>query len=190
MDGGTEASAPGQVEPLARVEAIAATCRRLRGATVVVEADAPLPEKASGAVTIGAAAFDAVLTHLLDNAVEAAGPAAAIHIVLRHEQRRVLVDIVDRGPGMTPDFVRDELFRPFRTSKQEGSGIGAFQARELLREAGGDLIVLSRPGEGTTMRMLLPRKEGQGSALTPGGSRAEPWPSYRSGVISCPSRSC
>ena len=81
-------------------------------------------------------------------------------IVLRHDQRFVLVDIIDRGPGMTPDFVRDELFRPFRTSKREGSGIGAFQARELLREAGGDLIVLSRPGEGTTMRLLLPLAEG------------------------------
>jgi putative PEP-CTERM system histidine kinase len=142
---------PDRVEPLGRVETIAATCRRLRGAHVVVEAAMP-----PGEVTIGPAAFDAVVTHLLDNAVEAAGPAEAIRIVLRHDRRRMLVDIIDRGPGMTPDFVRDELFRPFRTSKREGSGIGAFQARELLREAGGDLVVLSRPGEGTTMRLLLP----------------------------------
>jgi len=146
---------PARVEPLARVETIAATCRRLRGARVMVEADA-----LSAEVAIGPAAFDAVVTHLLDNAVEAAGPDSAIRIVLRRDQRRVLVDIVDRGPGMSPDFVRDELFRPFRTSKREGSGIGAFQARELLREAGGDLVVLSRPGEGTTMRMLLPLAEG------------------------------
>ena len=145
---------PGRVEALGRVETIAATCRRLRGADVAVETDA-----LSATVTIAPAGFDAVLTHLLDNAVEAAGPAEAIRIVLRHDQRRLLVDIIDRGPGMTPDFVRDELFRPFRTSKQEGSGIGAFQARELLREAGGDLTVLSRPGEGTTMRMLLPLAE-------------------------------
>ncbi len=147
--GGT---APGRVEPLGRVEAIAATCRRLHGARVVVEAG----DTATSDVAIGPAAFDAVVTHLLDNAMEAAGPAAPLRIVLRHDQRRVLMDIIDRGPGMTPDFVRDELFRPFRTSKQKGSGIGAFQARELLREAGGDLIVLSRPGEGTTMRLLLP----------------------------------
>ena len=106
------------------------------------------------------AAFDAVVTHLLDNAVEAAGPAAAVRIVLRHEPAAGADGHHRRGPGMTPEFVRDELFRPFRTSKREGSGIGAFQARELLREAGGDLIVLSRPGAGTTMRLLLPLAEG------------------------------
>ncbi len=161
MAGGVSGDAPGRVEPLVRLEAVAGTCRRLRGARVAVEADMQ-----SGEVAIDPAAFDAVVTHLLDNAVEASGaveaggPAAPVRLVLRHDQRFVLVDIIDRGPGMTPDFVRDELFRPFRTSKREGSGIGAFQARELLREAGGDLIVLSRPGEGTTMRLLLPLAEG------------------------------
>ena len=57
---------------------------------------------------------------------------------------------------MTPEFIRDELFRPFASTKGGGHGIGAYQARELLREAGGDLLVLSRPDAGTTMRLLLP----------------------------------
>jgi signal transduction histidine kinase len=57
---------------------------------------------------------------------------------------------------MTPEFIRDQLFRPFETSKIGGSGIGAFQARELLRDIGGDLLVTSAPGRGTTMRLLLP----------------------------------
>ena len=58
---------------------------------------------------------------------------------------------------MTPEFIRDELFQPFASTKSGGHGIGAFQARELLREAGGDLLVLSRAGYGgTTMRLLLP----------------------------------
>ena len=57
---------------------------------------------------------------------------------------------------MTPEFIRDELFRPFATTKGGGHGIGAYQARELLREAGGDLLVLSRKPGGTTMRLLLP----------------------------------
>jgi len=150
-DGAPAGAASGQVEPLGRLETIAATCRRLHGANVTVEATASV-----GLVTMAPAAFDAVSTHLLDNALQAAGPTVPIRLVLSREGRRVLVDIIDRGPGMTADFVREELFRPFRTSKAEGSGIGAFQARELLREAGGDLIVLSRPGEGTTMRMMLP----------------------------------
>ena len=61
---------------------------------------------------------------------------------------------------MTPEFIRDELFRPFATTKGGGHGIGAYQARELLREAGGDLLVISRRAGGTTMRLLLPSVRG------------------------------
>jgi signal transduction histidine kinase len=75
---------------------------------------------------------------------------------LYSEGMNIVLDIVDRGPGMTPEFVRDRLFQPFATTKSGGHGIGAYQARELLRESGGDLIVLSRPGNGTTMRIVLP----------------------------------
>ena len=82
--------------------------------------------------------------------------ASAVRVVLRHEALSVLIDIIDEGPGMSADFIRDRLFRPFATTKTGGHGIGAYQARELLRAAGGDLLVLSRPGAGTTMRLLLP----------------------------------
>ena len=72
------------------------------------------------------------------------------------EPHGVVVDIIDHGRGMAPEFIRDELFRPLRSTKGDGHGIGAYQARELLRDAGGDLLVLSRPGAGTTMRIILP----------------------------------
>jgi signal transduction histidine kinase len=78
-------------------------------------------------------------------------------VELRPERATLVIDIIDRGPGMQPEFVRDELFRPLRSTKNGGHGIGAFQARELLRDAGGDLLVLSRPSHGTTMRIILPR---------------------------------
>ena len=68
----------------------------------------------------------------------------------------MVVDIIDHGPGMAPEFVRDEIFRPLRSTKGDGHGIGAYQARELLRDAGGDLLVISRQGAGTTMRIILP----------------------------------
>ena len=129
------------VMPGERLEAIVSSSRRLRGAAVELSDDG-----AAAGVGMTASAFDAVITDLLDNAIEAARMAAAtsgdepepVRIWLRHEARRALIDIIDAGPGMTPQFVRDELFRPFRTSKAEGSGIGAYQARELVRGAGGD----------------------------------------------------
>lgn len=101
-------------------------------------------------------AFDAVATHLLNNAVEASDRDRPVHVELRVEGHGVVVDIIDQGSGMRPEFVRDELFRPLRTTKDGGHGIGAYQARELLREAGGDLLVISRMGTGTTMRVILP----------------------------------
>lgn len=99
--------------------------------------------------------FDAAVTHLLDNAREAAG-GGTVRVRLRQNGGSVQLDIIDDGPGMSADFVRDTLFRPLATSKPRGSGIGAWQARTLLRGAGGDLSVLSQPGAGTTMRLTLP----------------------------------
>ena len=83
-------------------------------------------------------------------------------IRVRHEVGQVVIDIVDRGPGMSEEFVRDQLFKPFGTSKRHGSGIGAFQARELVREGGGDVQAVSRAlgaVTGTTMRVTLPRAD-------------------------------
>jgi len=67
-----------------------------------------------------------------------------------------VIEVEDEGPGMDENFIRDQLFRPFRSTKSRGYGIGAFQARETIREAGGDLQVISIVGRGTTMRILLP----------------------------------
>ena len=117
-------------------------------------------------VAMSAEAFDTVVTHLLNNAVEASG-GAPVRLRVRHEARRVVVSIADGGPGMTAEFIRDHLFRPFRTSKREGTGIGAFQARELLREAGGDLLVDSRPGAGTTVHLVFARADAPAGTLAP-----------------------
>jgi putative PEP-CTERM system histidine kinase len=135
-------------------ERIAEMVERVRlGCAVPVQL---VDDGSADGVAIDPDAFDAVVTHLLDNAIEA-GSGACVQVRLRHDAMNVLIDITDRGPGMTPEFVRDQLFKPFATTKGGGHGIGAYQARELLREAGGDLMVITRPGAGTTMRLMLPR---------------------------------
>ena len=68
---------------------------------------------------------------------------------------------------MDAAFVRDELFQPFRSTKSGGYGIGAFQTRELIRTAGGDLEVISKKGGGTTMRILLPLVTEREPAVSP-----------------------
>lgn len=147
-------------DPRARLAALAGARRHPVRFEVVGE---PAPR-----IPIAPERFDAAVTHLLDNAIEASPAGEPVRIRLRGEEGRILVDIIDRGPGMSAEFVRDRLFRPMATSKPQGSGIGAWQARDLLRKAGGDLLVLTRPGEGTTMRLLLPSPAGTLSGPAPG----------------------
>ena len=99
--------------------------------------------------------LSAVLGHLINNAVEAAGSAGRVDIRLAREGERARIEVIDNGPGMDPEFVRDQLFRPFKSTKDAGYGIGAYQCRELIRELRGQLVVASIPGQGTTMRVNL-----------------------------------
>ncbi len=57
---------------------------------------------------------------------------------------------------MSPEFIRTRLFKPFHSSKPGGFGIGAFEARELVRGMGGSLDVESREGLGTRFLVRLP----------------------------------
>ncbi|EKV32766.1 Multi-sensor Signal Transduction Histidine Kinase [Caenispirillum salinarum AK4] len=99
-----------------------------------------------------------VLDHLVQNAIEAAGSDGLVEVALTPAPGGdgVAVAVTDDGEGMDPAYVRDHLFRPLKTSKDGGYGLGAFQSRELVREMGGRLDVTSRPGMGTTMRIVFP----------------------------------
>ncbi|MBO1076778.1 XrtA/PEP-CTERM system histidine kinase PrsK [Roseomonas marmotae] len=146
-----EVSASGTVEgvePLTRLRVLAAQ----QAHPLQIEDDGRQPQR----VAIPPESFDAAVTHLLNNAAEASAPTEPVRVRVWNGERRVAVEIIDRGSGMTPEFIRDGLFRPLATMKPGGSGIGAWQARELLRRAGGDLSVSSCPGLGTTMRLTLP----------------------------------
>ncbi len=98
-----------------------------------------------------------VLEHVLSNALEASQPGSTVDIALKTKENLFVIGVTDRGIGMTQQFINEELFRPLRTTKRGGSGLGAFQIRELMRELGGDVAVESRIGEGTQVTLLLPR---------------------------------
>lgn len=100
-------------------------------------------------------AFLNVLEHVVMNAVEATPPGAQVRIRVETGER-VRVSVDDQGAGMTPQFIAKELFRPLRTTKGAGMGIGAYQAKETMRDLGGDIEVASRVGKGTTITLLLP----------------------------------
>ncbi len=164
--------APAALAPLPRLEALVATYRRVRRQPLELEHDG-----STGIVAMGADAFDTSVTHLVNNAVEASA-GAPVTIRVQHEVERIVIEIADKGPGMTQDFVRDKLFRPFKTSKRDGSGIGAFQARELLQEVGGTLDVVTAPGAGTVMRITLARVDRPGPEAMPASRSLAEVPSF------------
>ena len=72
------------------------------------------------------------------------------------------IEVIDSGIGMSPDFVRNRLFKPFVSTKPGGFGIGAFEARELVRAMQGGLDVESREGMGSRFVIRLPLAEAAG----------------------------
>ena len=102
------------------------------------------------------------LWSLVDNAIEAT-PAGG-KVVIRsftdigHKPPRAVVDIIDNGTGMTQEFLRDRLFRPFQTTKPQGVGLGLSTAAEIIRFHEGSISVHSiaaKPG-GTIIRLIFP----------------------------------
>ncbi|GAB6197029.1 sensor histidine kinase [Lysobacter xanthus] len=69
---------------------------------------------------------------------------------------RVRIDVRDTGTGIAPEVLA-RLFTPFFTTKAEGTGLGLLSCRRIVEAVGGRLEIHSLPGEGTTMRLTLPR---------------------------------
>jgi putative PEP-CTERM system histidine kinase len=101
-----------------------------------------------------------VLRHLVQNALDAVAERGRVRVEIARAARDAVLRVIDDGPGMTAEFIRDHLFRPFDSTKSAGYGIGAFQARQIVRELGGRLEVTSEPGRGTEFRIILPTRVG------------------------------
>ncbi len=99
--------------------------------------------------------IQSVITNLLLNASEASG-TSRITIETGRLDRWASLEVADNGCGMTSDFVKESLFRPFRTTKKRGMGIGMFQSKMIVEAHRGKMLVKSEPGVGTTFRVLLP----------------------------------
>ena len=113
-------------------------------------------QKVSARVAADEDRLKAVVDHLVQNALDAVGQNGRVAVRLRDLGAMAAVEIEDDGPGMDAEFIRERLFRPFVSTKDSGYGIGAYETREYARSLGGQLEVISRPGQGTIMRICLP----------------------------------
>ena len=121
----------------------------------------PLPELTfeCGPVTVQAdmERLTGVFEHLVRNAQDATDNDGCITVGVELEDGVAHVTIADTGCGMTAEFIRERLFRPFDSTKgSEAMGIGAYQAREYVRALGGQIEITSTPGVGTTFSVRLP----------------------------------
>ena len=67
-----------------------------------------------------------------------------------------VITVRDNGCGMSPEFLEKQLFRPFKTTKKGGLGIGLFHTRNIVEEHQGRIEVESEVAIGTTFRVMLP----------------------------------
>lgn len=103
--------------------------------------------------------LEQVLVHLVQNAVDASPPDSPVFLNVTIDGLFGEIEVLDSGAGMSPEFVRSRLFKPFDSSKPGGFGIGAYEARELVRAMGGRLAVESREGLGSRFTIRLPLAE-------------------------------
>jgi putative PEP-CTERM system histidine kinase len=101
-------------------------------------------------------ALENALEHVVANAVEASSERNTVQLSVAASDDCVKIRVTDKGPGMSEEFIARELFRPFHSTKKNGMGVGAFQAKTILQELGGDLLVSSQIGVGTTVTLVLP----------------------------------
>ena len=98
-----------------------------------------------------------VVLNLLKNALQALSGEGQgeIRIEAREAERgAIVVDVSDNGKGM-PAEVAENVFVPFFTTKQDGSGIGLSLSRQIMRLHGGSLILKSTRPEGTVFRLTF-----------------------------------
>lgn len=134
-----------------RVQAVAAA----RGRTLEVLAIEPVDTRGHEE------RLERIIGHVVQNAFDATDPSGHVWLKLERAGGQASIVVKDTGQGMTQDFIRDRLFKPFQTTKQGGMGIGAYESYQYVQELGGKINVQSEVNQGTTVTLLLPLFETQ-----------------------------
>lgn len=103
-----------------------------------------------------------VFANILLNALQSLPKAdGTIEIAVRKDNNKITFSVKDNGCGMTEEFINKDLFKPFRTNKEGGLGIGLFQCHTIISAHPGAAIdVESEKGRGSKFTISLPITEG------------------------------
>jgi signal transduction histidine kinase len=97
----------------------------------------------------------AATLNLMLNAVQAMSTGGRLTVSTGQNDRKLWMTIRDTGAGMTTEQIK-EIFEPFNTTKSRGLGLGMPYAQKIIQQHGGQIVVDSRPGNGTKVKIELP----------------------------------
>ena len=100
-----------------------------------------------------------ILINLVDNAVKFSRPDSRVRVRTRRDEGALRIEVEDQGPGVAAEDaprVFDRFYRAPQTSAAPGNGLGLAIAKNLARLHGGDIVLHSRPGQGSTFALSLP----------------------------------
>jgi nitrogen fixation/metabolism regulation signal transduction histidine kinase len=132
-----------------RIAALVKADADLRRVTVRVEAREPL-----SAIPMDRAQMEQVLLNVVKNALEAIGGDGTVTLRAERRAGRPVLVVEDSGPGIAPE-VREQLFRPFFSTKENGQGLGLTLVQEILSRHGFEFSLESNPGEPTRFTVVL-----------------------------------
>ena len=152
----SDSTAPGkqQIDLRESLKSAAKRCQPQQPAPDLQIGDAPIPVQADPERLI------TVFEHLFRNAQDATMNNGRVSVQTSLANGMANITITDTGCGMSSEFIRERLFRPFDSTKgSQSMGIGAYQARDYVRTLGGQMEVTSGVGVGTTFSVRLPVNE-------------------------------
>jgi nitrogen fixation/metabolism regulation signal transduction histidine kinase len=128
--------------------------------TFITRLEGSMSFRLTSPVPAGAARFDAtqleqVMINLLKNAAESGSAPEAIELAVRAAGDGWMLEVADRGTGLSDDTLRDALI-PFYSTKPSGTGLGLTLCREIVEAHAGRLSIANRPGGGAVVALWLP----------------------------------
>lgn len=128
--------------------------------TFLARIAAAQPFRIEGALPRREASFDVgqleqVMINLLKNAAESGSAPQAITVSVQPLAQGFVIEVADRGSGLSEQVLRDALL-PFFSTKPAGTGLGLTLCREIIEAHGGRLTLANRPGGGTVVSLHLP----------------------------------
>jgi two-component system sensor kinase FixL len=115
---------------------------------IAIEGQAPPAWVDANLITIA-------LQNLLINAAQAQQGRGTVHVAMHAEPNAIRIEIRDTGPGI-PAEIRADLFRPFKTTKARGTGLGMATAKRLIESQGGTIAVACPAHGGTIVALTIP----------------------------------